>query len=78
MIPKIVITMEGGVIQEIDSNLPVKIIILDFNTEDGTKDTFTNLEGDKQEAVVQVWSDYGENSNIVEHIYDQIGKKYEL
>ena len=50
--PRIVIEMEGGLIQEITANVKVEILVLDADTEGGDEDRIreiTNWNGSKEE-----------------------------
>lgn len=78
MIPKIVITLEGGIIQNIDSDLPIKVIVLDFDVYaiDDKETEFTCVNGEKQKAVVTVWNEKETiiNPRVSKHIFEQLDK----
>ncbi len=51
--PKIVIEMEGGLIQNITANMKTEVLILDADTEGGDEDRIrkiTNWDGSKEEV----------------------------
>ena len=79
-IPQIVVTLEGGIIQNIDSDLPVRVIILDFDNDVGEIDdpkeiTFTDPDGEETKAIVTVWEEKDVHSpKISEHIFKQLYK----
>ncbi len=78
MTPKIVITLEGGIIQSIDSNIPTEVIVLDYDSDaknDPKESSFTDLSGDEQEAIVTIHKDNNKypSEEIVEHVFKQLG-----
>lgn len=78
-IPNIVITLEGGIIQNIDSDLPVKVIVLDFDdsTIHVSEETqFTSVDGEKQSAIVTVWNEDETTAHpeVSKHIFEQLDK----
>ena len=75
-IPKIVIEIEGGVIQNIDSDLPVKVIVLDYDddAQDDPKETeVTLLDGETTKAVVSIYTpeETTQNKQWPEHLFKQ-------
>jgi hypothetical protein len=51
--PRIVIEMEGGLIQNITANVKVEVLVLDADTEGGDEDRIkevTNWDGSKEEV----------------------------
>ena len=77
-IPQIVISLEDGIIINIDSDLPVRVFVLDFDDDvrdDSKKLTFTDTNGKKHKAVVTLWEEkHVHFPEISEHIFKQLYK----
>ena len=43
MKPRIVVTLEGGLVQNITSNLPAEVLVIDYDTECAEEDRLTNV-----------------------------------
>ena len=81
--PKVVVMMEGGVIYDILSSVPMEVLILDADTEGADEDRIQEIvllddEGNPsdmtEENYVSMWDVPGD-PNIVEHYFNQAGEE---
>ena len=76
MKPRVVITMEGGLIQDISTDTEMEILVLDFDIEGGDEDRIKTVrqypDGDEAEAYI---IDYDPGAIVdpmlVDFIFDQ-------
>lgn len=66
--PKVVITMEGGVIQNVITSRPTKVAVIDYDTDGAVADDLTPIpqgEGeDHIEAYASIWDDDSVTTNL--------------
>jgi len=70
----IIITLEGGIIQSIESDTPVKVAVLDIDEDssgDEKETVITNTDNSKFSAVVTIHN-VTETPQRVTHIFNQL------
>ena len=81
--PKVVVMMEGGVIHDILSSVPMEVLVLDADTEGADEDRIQEIvllddEGNpsdmREENYVSMWDVPGEPNNV-EHYFNQVGEE---
>jgi hypothetical protein len=73
-IPKVVITVEGGLIQCIDSEVPLDVAVLDFDIDGADSEELTEYEdtgGHITNAFLSSWGVSGDKV-IVDHVFKQL------
>ncbi len=76
--PRIVIEMEGGLIQEITANMKVEVLVLDADTEGGDEDRIkeiANLDGSKEEVYSRGIEEPEVLPEYVDFYFNQFGQE---
>jgi hypothetical protein len=76
--PRIVITLEGGLIQGITSDQPVEILVLDFDASDfgGEDDDITTIETYPTGKVEQIYNTCPYKADISEDFVNHFFKQF--
>ncbi len=76
--PRIVIEMEGGLIQEITANVKTEVLVLDADTEGGDEDRIrkiSNWDGSKEEVYSRGIEEPEVLPEYVDFYFNQLGQE---
>ena len=71
IVPRVVITLDGGLVQDMHSDLPMDALILDYDIGN-SDDELSTING--QECYANIWNPYirGKTVSVVEEIFKEL------
>lgn len=78
--PKVLIWMEGGLIQSIDASQPVEVVVIDEDTEGGNPENISTIKlfGDNEKETdfyVNDWGVIESDQEVAEHYFSEARKE---